>query len=85
MSSVRTLLNTGLPFNFAVLPYKTYSSDVLEMIKGAGRIAMLHLPMEPMDRSAMSEGGNTICTDMSREKIQTLTRNAVNSLPESAA
>lgn len=81
MSSVRTLLNTGLPFNFAVLPYKTYSSDVLEMIKGAGRIAMLHLPMEPMDRSAMSEGGNTICTDMSREKIQTLTRNAVNSLP----
>ncbi len=80
MSSVRTLLNTGLPFNFAVLPYKPYSSDVLEMIKSSGRVAMLHLPMEPMDRSAMSEGSSTICTDMSKEKILSLTRKAINSL-----
>ena len=81
MSSVRTLLNTGLPFNFAVLPYKPYSSDVLEMIKSDGRVAMLHLPMEPVDRSAMSEGSSTICTDMSKDKILELTRKAINSLP----
>lgn len=81
MSSVRTLLNTGLPLNFAVLPYKPYSSDVLEMIKSDGRVAMLHLPMEPMDRSAMSEGSSTICTDMSKDKIFELTRKAINSLP----
>lgn len=82
MSSVRTLLNTGLPLNFAVLPYKPYSSDVLEMIKSDGRVAMLHLPMEPVDRSAMSEGSSTICTDMSKDKILELTRKAINSLPE---
>lgn len=81
MSSVRTLLNTGLSLNFAVLPYKPYSSDVLEMIKSDGRVAMLHLPMEPMDRSAMSEGSSTICTDMSKDKILELTRKAINSLP----
>lgn len=81
MSSVRTLLNTGLPLNFAVLPYKPYSSDVLEMIKSDGRVAMLHLPMEPVDRSAMSEGNSTICTDMSKDKILELTRKAINSLP----
>lgn len=81
MSSVRTLLNSGLPLNFAVLPYKPYSSDVLEMIKSDGRVAMLHLPMEPMDRSAMSEGSSTICTDMSKDKILELTRKAINSLP----
>lgn len=81
MSSVRTLLNTGLPLNFAVLPYKPYSSDVLEMIKSDGRVAMLHLPMEPMDRSAMSEESSTICTDMSKDKILELTRKAINSLP----
>lgn len=81
MSSVRTLLNTGLPLNFAVLPYKPYSSDVLEMIKSDGRVAMLHLPMEPMDRSAMSEGSSTICIDMSKDKILELTRKAINSLP----
>lgn len=81
MSSVRTLLNTGLPLNFAILPYKPYSSDVLEMIKSDGRVAMLHLPMEPVDRSAMSEGSSTICTDMSKDKILELTRKAINSLP----
>lgn len=81
MSSVRTLINTGLPFSYAILPYKTYSSDVLEMVKSAGYIAMLHLPMEPVDRSAMSEGAKTICTDMSNEQISTLVRSAVNSLP----
>lgn len=81
MSSVRTLLNTGLPLNFAVLPYKPYSSDVLEMIKSDGSVAMLHLPMEPVDRSAMSEGRSTICTDMSKDKILELTRKAINSLP----
>lgn len=81
MSSVRTLLNIGLPLNFAVLPYKPYSSDVLEMIKSDGRVAMLHLPMEPMDRSAMSEGSSTICTDMSKDRILELTRKAINSLP----
>lgn len=81
MSSVRTLLNTGLPLNFAVLPYKPYSNDVLEMIKSDGRVAMLHLPMEPVDRSAMSEGSSTICTDMSKDKILELTRKAINSLP----
>lgn len=81
MSSVRTLLNTGLPLNFAVLPYKPYTSDVLEMIKSDGRVAMLHLPMEPVDRSAMSEGSSTICTDMSKDKILELTRKAINSLP----
>lgn len=81
MSSVRTLLNTGLPLNFAVLPYKPYSSDVLEMIKSDGRVAILHLPMEPVDRSAMSEGSSTICTDMSKDKILELTRKAINSLP----
>lgn len=81
MNSVRTLINTGLSFNYAILPYKNYSSDVLEMVKSSGNVAMLHLPMEPVDRSAMSEGSATICTDMSSEKVSSLVRDAVNSLP----
>ena len=60
MSSVRTLLDTGLPFSYAILPNKQYSSDVLELVKARGRVPMLHLPMEPLDASAMSEGANTI-------------------------
>lgn len=42
---------------------------------------MLHLPMEPMDRTAMSEGKITILTDMTAEQVQQLTRKAVDSLP----
>ena len=47
MGTVRTLLNTGLPFSYAILPNKEFSSDVLEMVKSRGKVPMLHLPMEP--------------------------------------
>lgn len=81
LSSVRTLTDTGLPFSYAILPYKQFSSDVLEIVKNTGHVPMLHLPMEPLDRSAMSEGSVTILTDMSRDQVISLTRKAVNSLP----
>lgn len=81
MASVRTLLDTGLPFSYAILPNKAYSSDVLEMVKNKGRVPMLHLPMEPMDAGAMSEGANTIRVGLPANEKLALTRKAVNSLP----
>lgn len=81
MSSVRTLTKTGLPFSYAILPFKQFSSDVLEIVKSTGHVPMLHLPMEPLDRSAMSEGAVTIRTDMTKDQVIALTRKAVNSLP----
>lgn len=42
---------------------------------------MLHLPMEPIDRSAMSEGTATVRTDLSAAEKLSLTRRALNSLP----
>ena len=81
MSTVRTLLNTGLPFSYAILPNKDFSSDVLEMVKSKGRVPLLHLPMEPLSRSAMSEGSRTIMTDTSASTQQALVRKHLNSLP----
>ncbi len=81
ITPVRTLLNTGLPFSYAILPYKTYSSDVLSLINSRGRVAMLHLPMEPVNSSAMSEGSRTVCVSQTAAKKQELVRSAVNSLP----
>ncbi len=81
LASVRTLLDTGLPFSYAILPFKPYSSDVLELVKNHGRVPMLHLPMEPMNASAMSEGANTVRTNLSASEKLALTRKAVNSLP----
>ena len=81
LASVRTLLDTGLPFSYAILPFKTYSSDVLELVKNHGRVPMLHLPMEPLNAAAMSEGANTVRTSLSAADKAALTRRAVNSLP----
>lgn len=80
-SSVKTMLATGLPFSYAILPNKPYSTDVLSMVKSKGAIPMLHLPMEPMNRSAMSEGKNTICVDFSAEQKRELVRKSISGLP----
>lgn len=81
LAPVRKLVSLNAPFSYAILPYKDFSSDVLHVIKGSGQTAMLHLPMEPMDRTAMSEGKATILTDMTAEQIQKITRAAIDSLP----
>lgn len=81
IKSVRRLTDVGLPFSYAILPYKDFSSDVLEVIKSTGNVPMLHLPMEPSNRSAMSEGSRTILTDMKEKEIRKLTQKAIESLP----
>lgn len=78
---VRRLVKLNAPFSFAIIPYRDYSSDVLHVINGGGQVAMLHLPMEPMDPSAMSEGKHTVLTSMDDKSIRALTRDMVNSLP----
>ena len=42
---------------------------------------MLHLPMEPMNASAMSEGKSTVLTSMDDKRIMQLTGELINSLP----
>ena len=80
LASVRTLLDTGLPFSYAILPQKQYSSDVLELVRSRGRVAMLHLPMEPLDASAMSEGANTIRVAQTSGQKLALVRKHLGSL-----
>ena len=81
LEPVRKFLNTGLPFSYAIIPYKTYSSDVLHMVTGAGKVAMLHLPMEPVDASQISEPGHTVLTRMNDTQIKNLITEAIDSLP----
>ncbi len=81
LEPLRTLLDTGYPFSYAILPYKQFSSDSLHLIKSKGRVAMLHLPMEPMDRNQISEPKNTVLTTMSEADIQKMVAAAIDSLP----
>lgn len=73
IKAVRTLLNLDIPFTFSILPNKDFSSDILSAINTKGRVALLHLPMEPLNRSAMSEGENTIMSDMTASQMADLT------------
>lgn len=80
ISTVKGLLDTNLPFSYAILPYKAYSGQALELIKSKGRVAMLHLPMEPLN-SKSSEGANAILVNLTEAKKVELARKAMNSLP----
>ncbi len=80
LASVRSLLNLGLPFSYAILPDKAYSSDVLEIVKSKGRVPMLHLPMEPLSRSAMSEGSRTVMVEQTATQKQALVKKALGGL-----
>lgn len=80
MTAVRSLLNLGLPFSYAILPDKAYSSDVLEMVRSKGRVPMLHLPMEPLSRGAMSEGSRTVLVEQSAAQKQAQVKKALSGL-----
>lgn len=75
------LLNTDYPFTYAIIPYKQGSSEALNMIKVAKKTAILHMAMEPENKAAMSEGANTIMTDMSSRKVKRILEKALDSLP----
>lgn len=81
MAAVRTLLNTELPFSYAILPQKEFSSDVLAMVKSKGRVPLLHLPMEPLNKKDLSESGRTVLTSSSASAQQALVRKHLASLP----
>lgn len=80
IKAVRTLLNLDIPFTFSILPNKDFSSDILAAVNTKGRVALLHLPMEPINRAAMSEGSNTIVTEMTNQQISDLTRRHLKGL-----
>ena len=80
LKNLRALLNTGLPFSYAVIPYKNFSSDALEAIKSKGKTAMLHLPMEPVDAAQMSEGSNTVRVNMTAAQKTAMVRKMLASL-----
>lgn len=81
LDALRTLLNTDLPFSYAILPDSEYSSDALEMIKNKRKVAMLHLPMEPLDAKQMGNRKKTVCVDMSVAQKQAVIKKALDSLP----
>lgn len=76
---VRALAKLPIDMAFAVLPFKSNSTAALQIIKNNSQVAMLHLPMEPLN--SYSSETRSIKVGMSKQEIQKLTREALNSLP----
>ncbi|HIU64660.1 MAG TPA: divergent polysaccharide deacetylase family protein [Candidatus Avacidaminococcus intestinavium] len=80
LEPVATMTALPIEMNFAVIPFKQNSSAALETILNSGKLAMLHLPMEPLNASAASEN-KMITVSMTREAAQNFTSRAIESLP----
>ena len=80
LAPVRQLAELPIKMSFAILPFKGNSQAALELVKSNGKEAMLHLPMEPLDPSAASET-KMVTVAMTKEEVQSYTREAIDSLP----
>lgn len=80
LEPVRQLAELPIKMSFAILPFKANSQAALELVKSNGKSALLHLPMEPLDPSAASET-RMVTVAMTKEEVQSFTREAIDSLP----
>ncbi len=78
--TVRKMTALKQNLTFAVIPYREYSTQALNIIKNSGKQAILHLPMQPLDKAQQSEQ-ITIETDLTDQQIKDITQKAINQLP----
>ncbi len=69
LSPVEELLALEAPIAFAILPNCPHSSEAAEMIHGAKREILLHLPMEPLD-PAVNPGEGALFRSMSARELR---------------
>ena len=79
LGPVRALAKLPIDMAFAILPFKANSTAALQIIKNNSQVAMLHLPMEPINGS--SSETRAVKVGMSKSEIQKITKDAINSLP----
>lgn len=77
---LRKMLALKRNFTFAIIPDRPYTKESLNLIKQAGLEPILHLPMEPLDKTQQSES-RTIEVSMTDEAIKNLTREYIEQLP----
>ncbi|WP_094604220.1 hypothetical protein SPSIL_036590 [Sporomusa silvacetica DSM 10669] len=80
MGPVVGFADMGRPITFAVLPYRTYSNEAASRALSAGHLVILHLPLEPMDASALAEP-TVITVSMSDDEIKQTVAQALASVP----
>ncbi len=79
LGPVRALAKLPIDMAFAIIPFKGNSTAALQIIKSNSQVPMLHLPMEPVNGT--SSEPRVVKVGMSKQDIQKLTNDAINSLP----
>ncbi|MCD4653736.1 divergent polysaccharide deacetylase family protein [bacterium] len=71
----RFLDELDIPVTLAVIPYQTNSEKIIAMIREAGQTVLLHMPMEPLDPSAMGTDADIyLTTSMDDTMLRNKTR-----------
>jgi polysaccharide deacetylase 2 family uncharacterized protein YibQ len=79
LRQIEPFLEIPAPLTFSLLPEAPQKRLCLQRILSQGRVAMLHLPMEPLDSRLMPP--NAITTDLSEQAIQSRVHEWLAELP----
>lgn len=82
LEAVRRVLRLPYPVAVSVLPFSPYAKKAAELAHRAGRVVMVHLPMEPASpdyRQRMDRG--FLRADMSERAVRRLMLNALERVP----
>lgn len=80
VEDVRTLERLGVPISYAVLPYEEETPAVTAELRRRDREILLHLPMEPRNRSE-NPGPGALLLGMPRDQLRELTAEALQAVP----
>lgn len=81
LTNVNSLFQIDRPVTLAVLPHLRYSKVISEKVRNRGRNydIILHLPLE--SKSGKSQEKDTIKRNMEKEKVLSILRNDIESVP----
>lgn len=80
VEDIRTLERLGVPITYAVLPYEEETPAVAAELRKRNREILLHLPMEPRNRSE-NPGPGALLLGMPRDQLRELTADALQAVP----
>jgi polysaccharide deacetylase 2 family uncharacterized protein YibQ len=73
----RAFLDVGVPLTLSILPNLPHSQDSERLVHERGFEAMLHLPMEPKDRSGHDPGEGAIRLTMEQDQVHAAVHDAL--------
>jgi polysaccharide deacetylase 2 family uncharacterized protein YibQ len=79
LNNLEMISNIKYPLTFSILPSVTYSRPVAQELDNRGFEIILHLPMEPYEKTSLEE--NTVLTSMNPDQVRQVVNNDLDSIP----